>query len=86
MQSRVSANTSPHQLRWGDWEMVTAISCSKCSQMAGLIYTTSGNSSNVASLCAAVLLDHLSCVSILLEDARQETINQWPFSPNFSFT
>ena len=57
------------------------------------------NSSNVASLCAAVLLAYYgmlpwklvaqsshkqSCVSILLEDARQETINQRPFSPNFT--
>ena len=30
----VSANTRPHQLRWGDQEMGTAI---ECSQMAGLI-------------------------------------------------
>ena len=34
---RVSANTRPHQLRWGDQEMGTAISCTKCSQVAGLI-------------------------------------------------
>ena len=33
----VSANTKPHQLRWGDWEMGTAISCIECSQVAGLI-------------------------------------------------
>ena len=33
----VSANTRPHQLRWGDREMGTAISCTKCSQVAGLI-------------------------------------------------
>ena len=34
---RVSANTGPHQLRWSDWEMETAISCTECSQVAGLI-------------------------------------------------
>ena len=35
---RVSANTRPHQLRWGDREMGTAIiSCVECSQVAGLI-------------------------------------------------
>ena len=34
---RGSANTRPHQLRWGDQEMGTAISCTKCSQVAGLI-------------------------------------------------
>ena len=33
----VSANTRPHQLHWGDWEMGTAISCTECSQVAGLI-------------------------------------------------
>ena len=33
---RVSANTTPHQLRWGDREMGTAISCTKCSQVAGM--------------------------------------------------
>ena len=33
---RVSANTRPHQLRWGDREMGTAISCTKCSQVAGM--------------------------------------------------
>ena len=32
----VSANTRPHQLRWGDREMGTAILCTKCSQVAGL--------------------------------------------------
>ena len=29
----VTANTRPHQLRWGDWETGTAISCTKCSQV-----------------------------------------------------
>ena len=33
----VSANARPHQLRWGDREMGTAISCTECSQVAGLI-------------------------------------------------
>ena len=33
----VSANTRPHQLHGGDWEMGTAISCIECSHMAGLI-------------------------------------------------
>ena len=28
---RVSVNTRPHQLRWGDWEMWTAISCTECN-------------------------------------------------------
>ena len=34
---RVSANTRPHQLHWGDREMGTATSCIVCSQVAGLI-------------------------------------------------
>ena len=34
---RVSANTRPHQLRWGDREMGTAIICVECSQVAGLV-------------------------------------------------
>ena len=33
----VLANTRPHQLRWGDREMGTAISCTECSQVASLI-------------------------------------------------
>ena len=33
----VLANTRPHQLHWGDQEMGTAISCTECSQVAGLI-------------------------------------------------
>ena len=33
-----SANTRPHQLCWGDHEMVTAISCTKCSQVPGHIH------------------------------------------------
>ena len=34
---RISANTRPHQLRWGDREMGAAIiSCVECSQVAGL--------------------------------------------------
>ena len=32
---RVSTNTRPHQLRWGDREMGTVISCTECSQVAG---------------------------------------------------
>ena len=36
---RISANTRPHQLRWGDREIGTAISCTECSQVSGLIQT-----------------------------------------------
>ena len=53
---RISANTRPHQLRWGDREMGTAIiSCVECSQVAGLIQKVGGSSLEASSLCAAVL-------------------------------
>ena len=54
---RVSANTRPHQLRWGDREMGTAISCTKCSQVAGLIQklVETPRSSKIPSLRLAVL-------------------------------
>ena len=35
---RFGQYTRPHQLRWGDREMGTAISCTICSQVAGLIF------------------------------------------------
>ena len=54
---RVSANTRPHQLRWGDREMGTAISCTKCSQVAGLIQklVETPRNSKAPSLRPAVL-------------------------------
>ena len=53
--AHVSVNTRPHQLRWGDWKMGTAISCTKRSQVACLIQkVNSRSSSNAPSLCAAV--------------------------------
>ena len=54
---RVSANTRPHQLHWGDQEMGTATLCTKCSQVAGLIQklVETPRYSKAPSLCAAVL-------------------------------
>ena len=52
---RVSTNTRPHQLCWGDREMGTAISCIKYSQVAGLIQRVGRSSSEASSLCAAVM-------------------------------
>ena len=46
----VSANTRPHQLCWGDGEMGTAISCTECSQVAGLIQKIGRSSSKASSL------------------------------------
>ena len=44
---RISANTRPHQQHWGDREMGTAISCTKCSQDAGFIHMVDRNSLEV---------------------------------------
>ena len=51
---RVSANARPHQLRWGDREMGTAIiSCVECSQVAGLIQKVGRDSSkSTVSSCS----------------------------------
>ena len=50
----ILANCRPHQLRWSDWEMGTAISCTEFSQMAGFIQEVGTDSSKVPSLHAAV--------------------------------
>ena len=47
----LSANTRPHQLRWGDWEMKAAISCKKCSQ-SGPCPCNGRTISKVVSLCS----------------------------------
>jgi len=50
----VSANTRPHQLRWGDWEIGTAIiSCVECSQVADRIQKVGRDSSkSTVSSCS----------------------------------
>ena len=48
----ILANTVPHQLCWGDWEMGNAISCRKCIQVADLIHMVGRSTSKVASLRA----------------------------------
>ena len=64
---RVSANTRPHQLRWGDREMGTAIiSCVECSQVAGLIQKVGRDSSkSTVSSRAAVLRVAVLRVAVL---------------------
>ena len=59
----ISVNTRPHQLRWGDREMGTAISCTECSQVAGLIQKVGRSSSKASSLRAAVF--RLKIVAII---------------------
>ena len=39
----------------GNWEMGTAISCTECSQVAGLIRKVDRSSSKLPFLCAAIL-------------------------------
>ena len=70
---RVSANTRPHQLRWGDREMGTAISCTKCSQVAGLIQklVETPRSSKVPSLRPAVLRAAAFRSNILYSDRNR---------------
>ena len=60
---RVSANTRPHQLCWGDREMGTGISCTKYSQVAGLIQKLEEipRSSKVPSLRPAAFRSNILC-------------------------
>ena len=65
---RVSANTRPHQLHWGDREMGTAISCTECSQP----YSKIGKESSKApSLRAAVLRAAVFCSKIVCSDRNR---------------
>ena len=59
---RVSANTRPHQLHWGDREMGTAIvSCVECSQVAGLIQKVGRDSSkSTVSSCSCLSFEDLA--------------------------
>ena len=55
---RVSANTRPHQLRWGDQKMGTAIiSCVECSQDMYILQTVS-----LKGVCCSVwgMLSHVT--------------------------
>ena len=59
---RVSADTRPHQLRWGDREMGTAIiSCVECSQVDGLIQKLVETPRKAPSLRAACTWLARSC-------------------------
>ena len=64
---RVSANTRPHQLRWGDREMGTAIiSCVECSQVAGLIQKVGRDSSkSTVSSCSCPSCSCPSCSCLM---------------------
>ena len=59
MSLKIGLDVIQSQLRWGHQEMGTAISCTECSQMAGLIQKVVETprkhlSLHVAVLCAAV--------------------------------
>ena len=47
----ISANTRPHQLHWGDRKMVTGISCTEYSEVAGLIQKVCRSSSEASCSC-----------------------------------
>ena len=51
---RILANTRPHQLCWGDREMAITISCTKCSQVAGLTQKVSRSSLKSSFLCVYI--------------------------------
>ena len=62
----VLANTRPHQLCWGDWEIGTATSCTECSQVAGLIHMTCKHIRNMVYniySCLSVCLSVYNCSS-----------------------
>ena len=67
----ISANARPHQLHWGDQDMGTAISCTKCGQAADLIQKVctvsflKASSLYAAVLCAAVLCAAVLCAAVL---------------------
>ena len=61
---RVSANTRPHQLSWGDREMGTAIICVECSQVAGLIQKVGRDSSkSTVSSYSCPSCMHIMCLT-----------------------
>ena len=53
---RVSANTRPHQLHWGNQEMGTAISCIECSQMAGIVQKSVETRESTVSSCSCLFM------------------------------
>ena len=54
----ILANTRPHQLHWGDWEVggTATISCIECSQVAGLIQKSVETPQKASSLRTAYQL------------------------------
>ena len=72
----ISANARPHQLRRGDWDVGSAISCTKCGQVAGLIQklVETPRSSKAPSLHAAVLRAAVFRSKILRSDCSMQVI------------
>ena len=62
---RISTNTRLHQLCWSDWEMGTAISLTKCSQVADLIQKAGTSSLKALPLCAAVFCLNIIGIAIV---------------------
>ena len=82
---RVSANARPHQQRWGDREMGALISCTKCSQEAGLIHKVGRGSLKVSPLCELSLSACIHTVNLQLRDTYLEhstSFNFWSWDEN----
>ena len=82
---RVSANTGSHQEHWGDREMGALISCTKCSQEAGLIHKVGRSSLKVSPLCELSFMQLSGCihtVNLQLRDTYlilNGTLNKFQF-------
>ena len=82
---RVSANTGSHQEHWGDREMGALISCTKCSQEAGLIHKVGRSSLKVSLLCELSFVQLSGCihtVNLQLRDTYlilNGTLNKFQF-------
>ena len=61
----ISTNTRDYQLCWGDREMGTANSCTKCSQVAGFIQKVGRRSSKVMDVHLRVRGSNLDTVSTI---------------------
>ena len=76
---RVSANTRPHQLCWGDREMGTAIiSCVECSQVAGLIQKVGRDfSKSTVSSCSCPSCSCMHTICLMLSTWKVVDRTKW---------
>ena len=87
---RVSANTRPHQLRWGDREMGTYVYDSKCSSMH--VYDSKCSSMHVYdSKCSSMHVYDSKCSSMHVYDSKCSSMHVYmntyiQYLANFSTT